>query len=51
MCKKKASTNYDKKKMNTKEDQVFNFLLIEYIFSKKTAKQKTKRKRSVWVKP
>ena len=37
--------------MNTKENQVFSLLLIEHIFSKKTAKQKTKRKRSVWVKP
>ena len=38
--------------MNTKENnQVFKLLLIEYIFSKKTTKQKTKRKRSVCVKP
>ena len=37
--------------MNTKENQVFRFLLIEYIFSKKATKQKTKRKRSVWVRP
>ena len=36
--------------MNSKENQVFNLLLIEYIFSKKSTKQKTKRKRSVWVK-
>ena len=48
-CKKKASTKTDKKKMNTKENQVFNLLLAEYIFSKKTTKQKTKRKRSVWT--
>ena len=37
--------------MNTKENQVFSLLLIEHIFSKKTTKQITKRKRSVWVKP
>ena len=43
--------NYDRKKMNTKENQVFSLLLIEHIFSKKTTKQITKRKRSVWVKP
>ena len=36
--------------MNSKENQVFNLLLIEYIFSKKSTKQKTERKRSVWVK-
>ena len=35
--------------MNSKENQVFNLLLIEYIFSKKSTRQKTKRKRSVWV--
>ena len=51
ICKKEAFTNYHWKKMNTKENQVFNLLLIEHIFSKKTTKQKTKRKRSVWVKP
>ena len=39
------------KKMNTKENQVFSLLLIEHIFSKKTTKQKSKRKRNVWVKP
>ena len=37
--------------MISKENQVFNLLLIEYIFSKKITKQKTKGKRSVWVKP
>ena len=37
--------------MNTKGNQVFRLLLIEHIFSKKTSKQKTKRKRSVWLKP
>ena len=37
--------------MNTKENQVFSLLLIEHIFSKKTTKQITKRKSSVWVKP
>ena len=37
--------------MNTKQNQVLSLLLIEHIFSKKTTKQKTKRKRSVWVKP
>ena len=37
--------------MNTKENQVFSLLLIEHIFSKKTTKQKSKRKRNVWVKP
>ena len=36
--------------MDSKENQVFNLLLKEYIFSKKSTKQKTKRKRSVWVK-
>ena len=36
--------------MNTKENQVLSLLLIERIFSEKTTKQKTKRKRSVWVK-
>ena len=36
--------------MNSKENQVFNLLLIEYIFSKKSTKQKTKRKRIVLVK-
>ena len=36
--------------MNSKENQVFNLLLIEYIFSKKSKKQKAKRKRSAWVK-
>ena len=50
-CKKEASTNYDRKKMKTKENQVFSLLVIEHIFSKNTTKQKTKRKRSVWVKP
>ena len=43
--------NFDTKKMNTIENQVFSLLLIEHIFSKKTTKQTTKRKRSVWVKP
>ena len=37
--------------MNTKENKVFSLLLIEHIFSKKTTKQKTKQKRSAWVKP
>ena len=37
--------------MNTKENKVFSLLLIEHIFSQKTTKQKTKRKRSAWVKP
>ena len=37
--------------MKTKENQVFSLLLIEHIFSKKTTKQKAKRKRSVWAKP
>ena len=36
--------------MNSKENQVFNLLLIDYIFSKKSTKQKRKRKRSAWVK-
>ena len=36
--------------MNTKENQVLSLLLIERIFSEKTTKQKTKRKRNVWVK-
>ena len=46
-----VSSPYDRKKVNTKENQVFSSLLIEQIFSKKATKQKTKRKRSVWVKP
>ena len=37
--------------MNTKENKVFSLLLIEHIFSKKTTKQKTQQKRSVWVTP
>ena len=49
--KKEASANYDRKKMNTEEDQVFSLLLIEHIFSKKATKQKTTRKRSLCVKP
>ena len=36
--------------MNARENQVFNLLLIEYIFSKKTGKQKTETKRSAWIK-
>ena len=36
--------------MNSKENQVFNLLLIECIFSKKSAKQKPKGKSSAWVK-
>ena len=35
--------------MNTKENQVFSLLLIEHIFSKKATKQKTKRRRSMYV--
>ena len=31
--------------MNSKENQVFNLLLTEYIFSKKTTKQKAKGKK------
>ena len=46
-----VSSPYDRKKVNTKENQVFRLLLIEHIFSKKATKQKTKQKRSVWVKP
>ena len=37
-------------KINSKKCKVFNLLLIEYVFSKNTTKQKTKRKRSVKVK-
>ena len=38
--------------MNSRENQVFNFLdTIEYIFSKKSGKQKAERKWSVWFKP
>ena len=33
-----AFTNYDRKKMNTKENQVFSLLLIEHIFPIKTKK-------------
>ena len=51
ICKKEASSNYDRKKMGTKENQVFSLLLVEHVFSEKTTKQKTKQKRSVWVKP
>ena len=39
-----------KEKMNSRENQVFNLLLINYIFSGKTGKQKTETERSVWVK-
>ena len=49
--KKEASTNYDREKMNKNKKNLFSLLLIEHIFSKKTTEQKTKRKRSVWVKP
>ena len=47
ICKEEVSTNYDRKKMNTKENQVFSLLLIEYIFSKKNykAKHETKKER------
>ena len=48
--KKEFSTNYDRKKMNSKENEVFSLVLIKHIFSKKTTKQNMKRKRSVWVK-
>ena len=37
--------------MNSKKNQVFNLLLIEYIFSKKSTKHKTKTESSVWNKP
>ena len=40
-----------REKVNSKENQVFNLLLIEYIFPKKTGKQKTERKRSISIKP
>ena len=36
--------------MNSKEDQVFNLLLIEYLFSKEITKQKAKKKKSLWDK-
>ena len=39
-----------KEKMNSRENQVFNLLLINYIFSRKTGKQKTETERSVLVK-
>ena len=38
-------------KMNSKKSLVLSLLLIEYIFSKNTAKQKTKGKRNAKVKP
>ena len=34
--------------MNSKEDQVFNLLLIEYLFSKEITKQKAKKKKGVY---
>ena len=39
--------NFDTKKMNTIENQVFSLLLIEHIFSKKNykANYKTKKER------
>ena len=37
--------------MNSKENQVFNLLLIEYMFSKKSTKQKTKRKGAYGLNP
>ena len=37
--------------MNSKKSLVLSLLLIEYIFSKNTAKQKTKIKRNAKVKP
>ena len=37
--------------MNSRLNQVPRLLLVEYIFSKNTTKQKTKRKRSAWVEP
>ena len=37
--------------MKQKENHVFSLLLIQRKFSKKSIKQKTKRKTSVWVKP
>ena len=47
ICEEEVSRNYDRKKMNTKENQVFSLLLIEYIFSKKNykAKHETKKER------
>ena len=39
-----------KEKMNSRENQVFNLLLINYIFSRKTGKRKAETERSVWVK-
>ena len=37
--------------MNTKGNQVFNLLLIGWIFSKKTTKQKIKRKGAYGLSP
>ena len=37
--------------MNSRLNQVPRLLLVEYIFSKNTTKQKTNRKRSAWVEP
>ena len=39
-----------KEKMNSRENQVFNLLQINYIFSRKTKKKKTETERSVLVK-
>ena len=36
--------------MNSRENQAFYLLLIGHLFSNKTRKEKTNRKRSVWVK-
>ena len=37
--------------MNSEDNQVFNLLLIEYIFSKKSTQQKSIRKKSAWIEP
>ena len=37
--------------MNSRLNHVPRLLLVEYVFSKNTTKQKTKRKRSAWVEP
>ena len=47
-CIKEAFTKYDRKKMNTKENQEFSLLLIEHIFSKKKLKSKKRNEKGAY---
>ena len=51
ICKKKASANYNRKKMNKKGNQVFNLLLIEQIFLKKQQNKKKNEKGAYGLSP